>query len=130
MSVGCGIISHPTFLYLSNNFRKKKNIMTEKYYPDILAVDPEDCGCTECIVKEYIPVNTYVMNAKVADVVAFIQGDVSNHTYFKDTVHFFEDYGDAFEDESAKKLIKEFLDEVNRRAKTYDVKSLVDTYLS
>lgn len=42
----------------------------------VRAIDPPDCGCTECIVGEYVPVRS----ANAADVARMFTGDASNHT--------------------------------------------------
>lgn len=51
-----------------------------KKFPDILAVDPTGCGCTECIIGEYVNEDEWVANATVYDVAAVVSGDVGNNT--------------------------------------------------
>jgi hypothetical protein len=59
--------------------------MDQPYYPDILAVDPDGCGCTECIIGEYVPQNQWIQNANLLDVVRLLRGDVRNNTYNEDS---------------------------------------------
>ena len=51
-----------------------------KAFPDILAVDPTGCGCTECIIGEYVPQEIWEEKATAADLAAVLTGEVSNHT--------------------------------------------------
>lgn len=50
-------------------------------FPDILAVDPSTCGCTECIIGEYVNEDEWLEKANVYDVAAIVSGDVGNNTY-------------------------------------------------
>lgn len=51
------------------------------------AIDPLDCGCTECCVGEYVKLG----RAKVADVIRLLKGEVSDHSYGNWTVAFDKD---------------------------------------
>jgi len=59
--------------------------MDQPYYPDILAVDPDGCGCTECLIGEYVPQNQWVQNANLLDVLRLLRDEVRNNTYTPDT---------------------------------------------
>jgi len=50
-------------------------------FPNILAVDPMGCGCTECIIGEYVPQGQWGAKANAADLAAVLRGDVRNNTY-------------------------------------------------
>lgn len=53
----------------------------DKAFPDILAVDPVNCGCTECIIGEYVPQRRWEAEATPADLAAFLSDEVRNNTY-------------------------------------------------
>ncbi|MEU6719792.1 hypothetical protein ABZ897_50770 [Nonomuraea sp. NPDC046802] len=40
------------------------------------AIDPPDCGCTQCIVGTYVP----LAEATDSQVAAMLRGDLDNHT--------------------------------------------------
>ena len=42
-----------------------------------LAIDPEGCGCTECIIGEYVPLEQ-VTSTEVA---RLLLGTIGNHTH-------------------------------------------------
>ncbi|WP_433379237.1 hypothetical protein [Streptosporangium sp. CA-115845] len=44
--------------------------------PRVIAIDPFDCGCTECITGEYVPLR-YATDSQIA---ALIRRDLRNHT--------------------------------------------------
>lgn len=55
--------------------------MTEpRAFPNILAVDPTGCGCTECIVGEYVPEEVWCASATASDLAEFITGRVTNNS--------------------------------------------------
>ena len=62
--------------------------MSKTYFPDILAVDPSDCGCTECIVGEYVPETQWAENALPGDVIAVLNGTVKINSYPEDPYQF------------------------------------------
>lgn len=43
----------------------------------LLAIDPYDCGCTECIIGEYVPLK-YATDDNIADL---LSGRLDDHTY-------------------------------------------------
>jgi hypothetical protein len=51
-----------------------------KAYKKILAVDPAGCGCTECIVGEYVPADQWKWQATDGDIKALLLQRVANHT--------------------------------------------------
>lgn len=53
----------------------------EPQFPGALAVDPEGCGCTECIVGEYVPEERFILSASSADLRDFASGKLGNNTY-------------------------------------------------
>lgn len=55
--------------------------MAERYFPNILAVDPPYCGCMECLTGEYAPKDQWEDSATIADVMAVVSGEVGNNTF-------------------------------------------------
>ena len=55
-------------------------------FPDILAVDPKGCGCTECATGEYVNEDTYTEQATKGDLLRLINGEVGLNTYNDDPV--------------------------------------------
>jgi len=49
------------------------------FFPDALAIDPEDCGCTECIIGEYINENRFAAFATKGDLIRVVTGDIKFH---------------------------------------------------
>lgn len=48
-------------------------------YGKVVAIDPAGCGCTECIVGEYVP-----MDAATDDqLLGMILGELANHTGYE-----------------------------------------------
>lgn len=47
---------------------------------DFIAVDPVGCGCTECLIGEYIPYDKWSTQATVDDVNNLLSGSVGNNT--------------------------------------------------
>ncbi len=45
-----------------------------------MSIDPEDCGCTDCIVGDSVPLNA----ASNADKVLYLLGMVYNRTFLTD----------------------------------------------
>jgi len=52
----------------------------DRAFPDILAVDPVGCGCTECIIGEYVNEDIWTSRATAADLAAVLSGEVGNNT--------------------------------------------------
>lgn len=48
--------------------------------PRLLAIDPAGCGCTECLVGEYLPME----NMQPKHVFAMALGLIANHTDWPD----------------------------------------------
>jgi len=44
--------------------------------PVVIAIDPKGCGCTECLVGEYVP----LQRASKQQIAAMLRGDLYNHT--------------------------------------------------
>jgi hypothetical protein len=44
--------------------------------PRLIAIDPWDCGCTECIIGEYKPLS----RATDSDIAALLCGELADHT--------------------------------------------------
>lgn len=42
----------------------------------LIAIDPPGCGCTECIIGQYVPLN----HATPENIAAMLSGQLSNHT--------------------------------------------------
>lgn len=42
----------------------------------VLAIDPYECGCTECIVGEYVPLRS----ATADQIAALLRGELGNNT--------------------------------------------------
>ena len=59
-----------------------ENDVTERYFPKALAVDPSGCGCTECLIGEYVPSETWFALATPEDVKALLDSEVGNNTYY------------------------------------------------
>jgi len=57
---------------------------TPRFNDDYMAVDPDGCGCTECLIGEYIPEQNWTPYATAGDVAAVVRGDISNHTHGTD----------------------------------------------
>lgn len=53
-----------------------------RHFPDVLAVDPKDCGCTECLIGEYVPLVKWFASALPGDVIALIEDEVGNNTHY------------------------------------------------
>jgi len=98
-----------------------------KAYPDILAVDPYNCGCTECIIGEYVNENVWVKNATAADVAAVLSGDVRNNTYSSlfDLV-FTSSFSDSSATDFVRRLKVEFENELEAVAKRWDLDEIVN----
>ncbi|MFJ9521280.1 hypothetical protein ACIRPK_23895 [Kitasatospora sp. NPDC101801] len=48
----------------------------------LLAIDPADCGCTECIIGEYVPLRY----ATADQIVRLLKGELGNNTFTEFTV--------------------------------------------
>jgi hypothetical protein len=46
----------------------------------VLAIDPTGCGCTECLVGEYVPYN----RATAKQLKQMLKGKIRNNTYVPD----------------------------------------------
>lgn len=81
---------------------------TEKRaYPNVKAVDPYSCICTECAVYDHVAERFWVSYALPADIKAFIRGDIKNNT--NDTVFWVvcENYYEAEETQIFIQKLKE-----------------------
>jgi len=56
--------------------------MSERNLPKVEAVDPTGCGCTECLIGEYLQEEFWYHRANRADVIALLRGEVRNNTYY------------------------------------------------
>lgn len=50
--------------------------MAAAHDPKLLAIDPDNCGCTECLIGEYRPLN----QATDEDIKALFRGEIRDHT--------------------------------------------------
>lgn len=66
-------------------------IVNERYRggSKVLAIDPYHCGCTECIIGEYVPLE----QATDDQLIAMILGELANHTGYEVTDFFVNDDG-------------------------------------
>jgi hypothetical protein len=74
-------------------------------FPDIRAVDPKGCGCTECATGEYVNEDTYVAQATKGDLLRLINGEVGLNTYSDDLGRFI--FWSSFDTDSARKFTDE-----------------------
>jgi hypothetical protein len=52
-------------------------------WPRLIAVDPPECGCTECLIGEYVPLDM----ATSAHIRALFRGDLKNNLNTGTTLH-------------------------------------------
>lgn len=78
--------------------------------PDVQAIDPDNCGCTECIIGEYAQEGVWHARANAYDLAALLNGEVRNNTHgrFLDFVQLW-----VYTDESAIRFCELFMDELN-----------------
>lgn len=77
-------------------------------FPDIRAVDPHNCGCTECMTGEYVNENTYKDSATKGDLLRLLNGEVRLNTYNEDLGVFI--FLSIFDTDSARKFVEELQD--------------------
>ena len=96
--------------------------MIEPYYPNILAVDPTDCGCTECLIGEYVPSGMWAIFANAADVAAVLSGKVHNNGY--ETLHDLV-FRTSFGDDTAVRFVKNAQEKLIELAHLIDLEEIV-----
>lgn len=97
--------------------------MIEKAFPDILAVDPTGCGCTECIIGEYVQYDIWEKKATAADVAAFLTGDVRNNTYDSTLEIILRSW---FDEESANEFVRRFKEDLDRNLSSYYIDDILE----
>lgn len=93
-------------------------------FPHIVAVDPTNCGCTECIVGEYVPLQDYLERANAHDLMAIIEEDVTLHTYAPSVLDFI--LNECFQTESAQRFVVRFHDTIEDELKSMSFSHLVE----
>lgn len=78
----------------------------ERVNDDYVAVDPVRCGCTQCIVGDYIPEENW--EPRSGDIYGLVSGGISNHTNNSDFGLVFQS---SFKDYAAKQFITEMEEE-------------------
>jgi hypothetical protein len=77
-------------------------------FPNILAVDPSDCGCTECITGQYANEDAFIANATREDLERIVMGVVGLNTHDDNVGTFI--FQSFFETDSAQAFVKELQD--------------------
>jgi hypothetical protein len=79
-------------------------------FPDILAVDPQNCACLECITGEYVNEDVWSATANAADLYRLLKGEVANNTYQPLYRFVIDSY---FRDDSASDFVDRLKDEIS-----------------
>ena len=74
-------------------------------FPDLFAIDPRGCGCTECLVRTYVPEEDFLLDANKGDMLRLMRGEI-RFNYSGETVTSFM-FSNSFETESARDFISE-----------------------
>ncbi|MEV7123930.1 hypothetical protein [Kitasatospora griseola] len=92
--------------------------------PDLIAIDPWDCGCTECIIGEYVP----LAQATPEQILRMLRGELRNHTSTEFTVQVKWTLPDDFRRTDVRMDSVEVSASIGDRVETWDVGPLLPTY--
>ena len=95
-------------------------------FPDAVAVDPRNCGCTECLIGEYVNLGDWEDRATAADVAAVLSGEVSNHTYSSLFDLVFNTY---FSEDSANDFVRRAKESLESEFSAIDTERLISLSL-
>jgi len=95
----------------------------KKAFPEILAVDPEGCGCTECLVGEYVNEKEYLARATAGDLISIANGEVQLNTYNESTLDFF--LNNSFNTLSAQNFVTRLKDKLEELLQEMDASELL-----
>jgi hypothetical protein len=93
-----------------------------RVFPDILAVDPSGCGCTECSIGEYVNEDAWAEKANAYDVAAILNGDVKNNTHNStfDLV-----MGTYFSDYEVREFVRKLKEKIERDFDDIDLEDML-----
>ena len=94
--------------------------------PNILAVDPRNCGCNECSFNEYIPEQEWFKQAGVEDVVALLNGEIGNNTYSEDSYSLVVESIGYYDDYEVKDFIQRIRDQIIKDFALLDFEGLAN----
>lgn len=113
------------FIY---QLRRNSSVLAEhsgdpRFNDEYVAVDPNRCGCTECIIGLYIPEQDWTPYAQSGDISAVLSGDIGNNIGGTDFSLVFQNH---FRNESAREFIKELEDEFDELVRYMDIDDLAE----
>lgn len=76
--------------------------------PKVLAIDPDNCGCTECIIGEYIHEDTFKAEANIFDALALYRDEIRNNTSYYSDAELFNNLVDGASDSAVRSLSRTF----------------------
>lgn len=76
---------------------------SKRAFPNAVAIDPNDCGCIECLIGFYVNETNWCNRATAHDLLAFYKNKVRNHTGSSFGEIFFNS---EYSEDSAQRFIK------------------------